>query len=249
MSAPPPPPTPPPLLLCVRQKVESHVVSLTESPPLIKIMEGDVSRECTQRLMQAAEQIQIGQNSLIARNNMGARQESEPPQTASGPESLCSTASPRSALSAAERSAGDLERPQNKAGPAWEEHRKIFGYRLLSGASRSQPGSGNSRRRGKREPAAFLPYFHRKKTWTRPLPSTSERITLTQNSLTSVIDCGTLSKLPPNCTKCCSFCCKRNLTKSRVSSLALQCNLLDRSSRKFLSRAKKSVRSVPSTVF
>ena len=59
--------------------------------------------------MQAAEQIQIGQNSLIARNNTGARQESEPTQTASGPESLDST-SPRSALSAAERSAGDLER-------------------------------------------------------------------------------------------------------------------------------------------
>ena len=64
-------------------------------------MEGDVFRECAQRLMQAAEQIQIGQNSLIARNNMGARRESEP----SGPESLNSTTSPRSALSAAERSA------------------------------------------------------------------------------------------------------------------------------------------------
>ena len=223
-------------------------------------MEGDVFRECSQRLMQAAEQIQIGQNSLIARNNTGARQESEPTQTASGPESLSSTTSPRSALSAAERSAGDLERPQNKAGPAWEEHRKIFGYRLLSGASRSRPGSGNSRGRGKRQPAAFLPYFYRKITWTRAfaclafseqnaLPSTSARITLTQNSLTSVIDCGTPSKLPPNCTKCCSFCCKRNLTKSRVSSLALQCNLLDRSSREFLSRAKKSVRSIPSAIF
>ena len=58
-------------------------------------MEGDVFRECAQRLMQAAEQIQIGQNSLIARNNMGARRESEP----SGPESLNSTTSPRSALS------------------------------------------------------------------------------------------------------------------------------------------------------
>ena len=59
--------------------------------------------------MQAAEQIQIGQNSLIARNNTRARRESEPTQTASGSESLDST-SPRSALSAAERSAGDLER-------------------------------------------------------------------------------------------------------------------------------------------
>ena len=146
---------------------------------------------------------------------MGARQESEPTQTTSGPESLSSTTSPRSALSAAERSAGDLERPQNKAGPAWEEHRKIFGYRLLSGASRSRTGSGNSRGRGKRQPAAFLPYFYRKITWTRAfaclafneqnaLPSTSERITLTQNSLTSVIDCGTPSKLPPKCTKCCA---------------------------------------------
>ena len=74
-------------------------------------MEGDVFRECTQRLMQAAEQIQIGQNSLIARNNTGARRESKPTQTASGPESLNSTTSPRSALSAAERSARDLERP------------------------------------------------------------------------------------------------------------------------------------------
>ena len=51
--------------------------------------------------MQAAEQIQIGQNSLIARNNTGARRESEPTQTASGPESLNST-SPRPALSAAD---------------------------------------------------------------------------------------------------------------------------------------------------
>ena len=59
--------------------------------------------------MRAAEQIQIGQNSLIARNNTGTRRESEPTQTASGLESLNST-SPRSALSAAERSAGDLER-------------------------------------------------------------------------------------------------------------------------------------------
>ena len=46
-------------------------------------MEGDVFRECTQRLMQAAKQIQIGQNSLIARNNTGARRESEATQTAS----------------------------------------------------------------------------------------------------------------------------------------------------------------------
>ena len=224
-------------------------------------MEGDVFRECSQRLMQAAEQIQIGQNSLIARNNTGARRESKPTQTASGPESLNSTTSPRSALSAAERSARDLERPQNTAGPAWEEHRRIFGYRPSSGASRSRPGSENSRGRGRRQPAAFLPYFHRKNTWTRvfvclafseknALPSTSERITLTQNSLTSVIDCGTPSKLPPNCTKCCSICCKRNLTKSSVSSLHnLQCNLLDRSSREFLSRAKKSLRSIPSAIF
>ena len=93
-------------------------------------MEGDVFRECAQRLMQAAEQIQIGQNSLIARNNMGARRESEP----SGPESLNSTTSPRSALSAAERGAGDLKRPQNKADPAWDEHRRIFGYRPSSGS-------------------------------------------------------------------------------------------------------------------
>ena len=59
--------------------------------------------------MQAAEQIQIAQNSLTARNNTRARRESELTQTASGPESLDST-SPRSALSAPERSAGDLER-------------------------------------------------------------------------------------------------------------------------------------------
>ena len=85
-------------------------------------MEGDVFRECAQRLMQAAEQIQIGQNSLIARNNMGARRESEP----SGPESLNSTTSPRSALSAAERSARDLEGPQNTVGPTLEEHRRIL---------------------------------------------------------------------------------------------------------------------------
>ena len=88
----------------------------------------------------------------------------------------------------------DPEGPQNTAGPACEEHRRIFGYRPSSGASRSRPGSGNSRGRGRRQPAAFLPYFHRKNTWTRAfvclafseqnaLPSTSERITLTLNGL------------------------------------------------------------------
>ena len=118
-------------------------------------------KECAQRLKQAAEQIQIGQNSLTVRNNTLARRESEPTQTASGPESLNSTTSPRSALSAAERSARDLEGPQNTAGPAWEEHRRIFGYRPSSGASQSRPGSGNSRGRGRRQPAAFSPYFHR----------------------------------------------------------------------------------------
>ena len=68
-------------------------------------------KECAQRLKQAAEQIQIGQNSLTARNNTWPRRESEATQTASGPESLNSTTSPRSALSAAERSARDLEGP------------------------------------------------------------------------------------------------------------------------------------------
>ena len=175
--------------------------------------------------MQATEQhTEIGQDSLTARNNTGERRESEPTQTATGPESLNSTTSSRSALSAAERSARDLEGPQNTAGPASEEHRRIFGYRPSSGASRSRPGSGNSRGRGRRQPAAFSPYFHRKNTWTRAfvclafseqnaLPSTSERITLTLNGLTSVIDCGTPSKLPPKCTKCCHICCKRKLTK------------------------------------
>ena len=140
--------------------------SATESPPLvIKIMEGDVLRECAQRLMQAAEQ--IGQNSLTAAGSGGS---------AGGPQNTA-------------------EGPQNRAGPTWEEHRRIFGYRPSSGASRSRPGSGNSRGRGRRQPAAaFLPYFHRKNTWTRAfvclafseqnaLPSTSERITLTLNSL------------------------------------------------------------------
>ena len=190
--------------------------------------------------MQAARQIstEIGQDSLTARNDTGERRESEPTQTATGPASLNSTTSPSSALSAAERSARDLEGPQNTAGPAWEEHWRIFGYKPSSRASRSRPGSGNSRGRGRRQPAAFSPYFHRKNTWTRAfvclafskqnaLPSTSERITLTLNGLTSVIDCGTPSKPPPKCTKCCSICCKRKLTKSSVSSLALNCNLLD----------------------
>ena len=150
--------------------------------------------------------------------------------------------------------------PQNTAGPAWEEHRRIFGFRPSSGASRSRPVSGNSRGRGRRQPAAFSPYFHRKNTWTRAfvclafseqnaLPSTSEKITLTLNGLTSVIDCGTPSKPPPKCTNCCSICCKRKLTKWSVSLLALNCNVLDRSSREFLSRAKKSVRSIPSAIF
>ena len=49
----------------------------------------------------------------------------------------------------------------------------------------------------------------------------------------------TPSKPPPKCTKCCSICGKRKLTKSSVSSLELNCNLLDRSRREFLSRAKK----------
>ena len=130
-----------------------------------------------------------------------------------------------------------------------------MGYRPSSVASRTRPGSGNSRGRGRRQPAEFSPYFHCKNTWTRAfvcltfseqnaLPSTSERITLTLNGLTSVIDCGTPSKPPTKCTKCCSICCKRKLTKSSVSSLALNYNLLNRSSREFLSRAKKSVRSV-----
>ena len=63
-----------------------------------------------------------------------------------------------------------------------------------SGTSRSRPGSGNSRGRGRRQPTTFSPYFHRKNTWTRAfvclafseqnaLPSTSERITLTLNGL------------------------------------------------------------------
>ena len=115
-----------------------------------------------------------------------------------------------------------LKGRQNTAGPVWEEHRRISGYRPSSGASRSRPSSGNSRGRGRRQPAAFSPYFHRKNSWTRAfvclafseqnaLPSTSERITLTLNGLTSVIDCGTPSKPPPKCTKCCSICCKRNL--------------------------------------
>ena len=100
--------------------------------------------------MQATEQhTEIGQDSLTARNNTGERRESEPTQTATGPESLNSTTSSRSALSAAERSARDLEGPQNTAGPASEEHRRIFGYRPSSGASRSRPGSGNSRERGR----------------------------------------------------------------------------------------------------
>ena len=44
------------------------------------------------------------------------------------------------------------------AGPAWEEHRRIFGYRPSSGASRSRPGSGNNREIGRWRPAAFLAY-------------------------------------------------------------------------------------------
>ena len=196
--------------------------------------------------MQAAKQIQIGQNSLIARNNTGARRESEPTQTAT------------EKVSIAQRHQGLLSLPLKEV----KETLKGLRMRLVqsSGASRSRPGSGNSRGRGRRQPAAFSPYFHRKNTWTRAfvclafseqnaLPSTSERITLTLNGLTSVIDCGTPSKPPPKCTKCCSICCKRNLTKSTVSSLALQCNLLDRSSREFLSSAKKSVRSIPSAIF
>ena len=56
-------------------------------------MEGDVLRDCAQRLMQAAEQIKIDQNSITARNNAGVRRESEPTQTANGPECLNSTTS------------------------------------------------------------------------------------------------------------------------------------------------------------
>ena len=173
--------------------------------------------------MQATEQhTEIGQDSLTARNNTGERRESEPTQTATGPESLNSTTSSRSALSAAERSARDLEGPQNTAGPASEEHRRIFGYRPSSGASRSRPGSGNSRGRGRRQPAAFSPYFHRKNTWTRAfvclafseqnaLPSTSERITLTLNGLTSVIDCVLHPNRQQNAPSATVFAVKGNL--------------------------------------
>ena len=117
----------------------------------------------------SCQQIQMGQNSLTARNNTEAKRESEPTQTANGPESLNSTTSPRSVrstLSAVGRSAGNPEGPQNTAGPAWEEHRGIFGYRPSSGASWSRQGSGNSRGRGRRQPTAFSAYFHRKSTWT-----------------------------------------------------------------------------------
>lgn len=101
-----------------------------------------------------------------------------------------------------------------------------------------------ARTRGQERSSVFLAFSEQ-----NALPSTSERITLTLNSLTSVIDCSTRSKPPPKCTKCCSICCKRKLTKSSVSSLALHCRLLDRSSREFLSPAKKSVRSIPSAIF
>ena len=200
--------------------------------------------------MQAAEQIQIGQNSLIIRGQ-GEKVNRLILRVAQ----KVSIARHQGLLSLLLKEVQEtLKGRQNTAGPAWEEHRRIFGYRPSSGASRSRPGSGNSRGRGRRQPAAFSPYFHRKNTWTRAfvclafseqnaLPSTSERITLTLNGLTSVIDCGTPSKPPPKCTKCCSICCKRKLTKSSVSSLALHCNLLDRSW-EFLSRAKKSVRSI-----
>ena len=62
-------------------------------------MEGDVLRECAQRLMQAKKQ--IGQNSLTAAGSGGS---------VGGPQNTA-------------------EGPQNMAGPAWEEHRRIFGYR------------------------------------------------------------------------------------------------------------------------
>ena len=58
-------------------------------------------------------------------------------------------------------------------------------------------GVSSKLRPGKLRPQTLDPKTH-------ALPSTSERITLTQNSLTSVIDCGTPSKLPPKCTKCCA---------------------------------------------
>ena len=84
------PPTPPPPRVArpsegrkSRGKLLSHLLSL-------RSWKVTYSGKCAQRLMQAAEQIQIGQNSLTARNNTGARQESEPTQTASGPESLSS---------------------------------------------------------------------------------------------------------------------------------------------------------------
>ena len=128
-------------------------------------------RECAQRLIQAAEQ--IGQNSLTAAGTGGSA--GGPQNTAGGPQNTA-------------------EGPQNTSGPAWEEHRRIFSYRPPSGTSWSRPGSGNSRGRGRRQPAAFSPYFHRKNAWTRAficlafneqnaLPSTSERITLTLNCL------------------------------------------------------------------
>ena len=60
-------------------------------------MEGNVLREWAQCLMQAAEQ--LGQNSLTAAGSG---------ESAGGPQNTA-------------------EGPQNTAGPAWEEHRRIFG--------------------------------------------------------------------------------------------------------------------------
>ena len=91
--------------------------------------------------MQATEQhTEIGQDSLTARNNTGERRESEPTQTATGPESLNSTTSSRSALSAAERSARDLEGPQNTAGLV--QPRRSTGEFLVIGRRLGHRGAG-----------------------------------------------------------------------------------------------------------
>ena len=128
-------------------------------------MEGDKLRECAQRSIQAAEQ--IGQNSLTAAGSGGS---------AGG---LQNTA----------------EGPQNTAGPLPGRSTEEF---LVIGRRLGHRGAGRvvetAEEAGRRQPAAFSPYFHRKNTWTsafvclafseqNALPSTSERITLTLNGL------------------------------------------------------------------
>ena len=158
-----------------------------------------------------------------------ARRESEPTQTVGGPESLDSR-SPMSALSAAERSAGDLERASE------------YGWSSLGGAQENiwlqavvwgiaEPaGEWKQQRERKKAASSILAIFPSQEHVDKSVrlsgfqrakcASFHKRKNHPYTKWPNVCDrLRYSSKPPPKCTKCCSICCKRKLTTSSVSSL------------------------------